>query len=564
MNSRPRFRLITLALSALLLFGGLAPAAHAQLSVNVSVNVFHDALAPYGKWVQHRTYGQVWYPRNVDRDWRPYTNGYWAHTIDYGWLWVADEPWGWAPFHYGRWAWDDWYGWIWVPGRVWAPAWVFWRSGGGYAAWTPMPPNVVWQPGIGINISYFNYDRDLRWDSWVAVRESDLPDRHLHRRIYTPRQNRQIINVTQYTQNVTIINNTIVNPGVPAKHIEDVTHRRLTPVAPTIMDKPLGGELRQKNDKPTIIRLPLTPPTHQEIHQTEELARRLDGKNPDGTRTTQPAITQPPSTALQPSVPGRLLGEPAPAPYASPEATSAALPDPQLPQVPNLGLGQETVAPTTPTSTQLSPAAVPNAPGNPAPSQPTELDTANQQLQIDRLQEDLAHNPDPQKQQALDNLRQQQVDRAATDRQQQEIQKQQEFQALQAQIQELERQQQAERAAQEAAQMQPQGNVTEGAHPAEQAAAQAAQQQQALQAQQQELERQQQAAQEAQQQQALQAQQQELERQQQAAQEAQQQALQADRAAAEAQRQQEAERQQAQQNQRNPAQTSDPNVAPQQ
>ena len=105
---------------------------------------FYDQLAPYGKWVDHPIYGEIWYPLNVPADWRPYTDGYWAYTENYGWLWVSDWPWGWAAFHYGRWVWDDRYGWIWIPGSIWAPAWVFWSYGDGYTSWAPMPPNYLW------------------------------------------------------------------------------------------------------------------------------------------------------------------------------------------------------------------------------------------------------------------------------------------------------------------------------------------------------------------------------------------------------------------------------------
>jgi len=348
MRTRPRFGLMSLALLAVLAFPGFfaAPQAQADSSVDVDIHVFHDALAPYGNWVHHRTYGQVWYPRNVARDWRPYTDGYWAHTDEYGWLWVANEPWGWAPFHYGRWAWDNWYGWIWVPGRTWAPAWVFWRSGGGYAAWAPMPPNVVWQPGIGLNISYFNYDRDLSWDSWVAVREYDLPHRHMNRHIFPPRQNRQIINVTNHTRNVTLINNSIVNQGVPVKQIEQITHQPVIPVVPTLLNKMDATTPDRGEGQPSIIRLPMAGPTPEDLHHHEELARRLDGKRPDGTRTALPVA---PNSGQpdEPRVPGRLSGAPVQSPQATPEqpipAMTApegeALPQAAIPETPLVGLG---------------------------------------------------------------------------------------------------------------------------------------------------------------------------------------------------------------------------------
>jgi hypothetical protein len=308
MNAHSRFGLMPLTLLAVLLFFFSSIATPwANSSVNVNIGVFHDALAPYGNWVNHRTYGQVWYPRNVARNWRPYTEGYWAHTQDYGWLWVSNEPWGWAPFHYGRWAWDNWYGWIWVPGRTWAPAWVFWRSGGGYAAWAPMPPNVVWQPGIGLNISYFNYDRDLNWDSWVAVREYDLPHQHMNRRILPPGQNQQVINVTNYTNNVTLINNTIVNQGVPVKQIEAITRKPVISVAPIVRDRADINTAGHKDGQPDIIQLPMSPPTLEEIQHNEELARRLDGKNADGTRTELPLVTNSGRHGYhEPRVPGRL------------------------------------------------------------------------------------------------------------------------------------------------------------------------------------------------------------------------------------------------------------------
>ena len=385
MNTRAGVVLKSLTLVVVLLFSGVISMHQANADDNVDISVFQDALAPYGNWVNHRTYGQVWYPRNVARDWRPYTDGYWAHTDDYGWLWVSYQPWGWAPFHYGRWAWDSWYGWIWVPGRTWAPAWVFWRSGGGYAAWTPMPPNVVWQPGIGLNISYFNYDRDIRWDSWVAVHEHDLPNRHINQHINPPSQNRQVINVTNYNNNVTLINNTIVNQGVPVKQIEEVTRRPLESVVPKVHDRLDINTAELHEGRPDIIRLPMAAPTPDEMHHNEELARRLDGKNPDGTRTELPLANSGQAGEHEPRVPGRLVGAPAPvqAPYAVPEPPAQglvepvgqALPEPVIPKAPllsldpdtqhkalNVGSHQETLAPVQQTTPQSSVILQPIAP----------------------------------------------------------------------------------------------------------------------------------------------------------------------------------------------------------
>src|SRR6185436_11642385 len=102
---------------------------------------FYTPLSPYGEWVVVGGYGRCWRPARVEVGWRPYTSGHWELT-DAGWYWASDEPWGWATYHYGRWEMSAGYGWIWVPQTEWAPAWVSWRSGGGYVGWAPLPPRV--------------------------------------------------------------------------------------------------------------------------------------------------------------------------------------------------------------------------------------------------------------------------------------------------------------------------------------------------------------------------------------------------------------------------------------
>ncbi len=102
---------------------------------------FQTALAPYGAWDYDSSYGNVWSPSAsiVGAGFSPYaTGGHWALT-EYGWTWVSDWNWGWAPFHYGRWITRA-GRWSWVPGTMWGPAWVSWRSGGGYVGWSPLPP----------------------------------------------------------------------------------------------------------------------------------------------------------------------------------------------------------------------------------------------------------------------------------------------------------------------------------------------------------------------------------------------------------------------------------------
>ncbi|MGE5414067.1 MAG: DUF6600 domain-containing protein [Syntrophomonadaceae bacterium] len=133
-HPRNLFAALLIASAALL---AEPPSAHAEVAVSISV--FHDDLAPYGRWVGVGSYGSCFVPR-VAAGWAPYVDGQWVYT-DYGWTWVSDDPFGDVPFHYGSWAWADPYGWIWVPGTVWAPAWVTWAYGDDYVGWAPVPPS---------------------------------------------------------------------------------------------------------------------------------------------------------------------------------------------------------------------------------------------------------------------------------------------------------------------------------------------------------------------------------------------------------------------------------------
>lgn len=161
-----------------------------------SFDIFYQELAPYGTWMDNPQYGQVWIP-NVGRGFQPYvTRGHWVMT-EYGNTWVSHYDWGWAPFHYGRWYLDNYYGWMWVPGNEWGPAWVAWRSGGGYYGWAPL------SPGLNVNVN-MNIGRRIPRTYWSFVPQQYFTSP----RIYdycVPR--RQVVNVIS---NTTVINNTYV------------------------------------------------------------------------------------------------------------------------------------------------------------------------------------------------------------------------------------------------------------------------------------------------------------------------------------------------------------------
>ncbi|WP_316810635.1 DUF6600 domain-containing protein [Pedobacter heparinus] len=184
-------KLPAIVLGLLLLLTGATQKVMAQ-GDDVSLQSFYDELSPYGTWIQDPQYGYVWRPDVEQGDFRPYySNGRWAMT-EYGNTWVSNYDWGWAPFHYGRWVYNRYNEWVWIPDTTWGPAWVSWRSGGGYYGWAPMGP------GMNVNI---NFNIPDLW--WVFIPQRNIYYDSFPR--YYSRRNVTIIH------NTIIINNTYVN-----------------------------------------------------------------------------------------------------------------------------------------------------------------------------------------------------------------------------------------------------------------------------------------------------------------------------------------------------------------
>ncbi len=180
---------------------------------DVDIATFEEELAPHGRWTDTTEYGRVWIP-NVDENFRPYaTNGRWVVT-SYGNTWVSDYEWGWAAFHYGRWYRDNLWGWVWVPGRVWGPAWVAWRSGGGYYGWAPLGPS------LSININFPSF-------FWTFVPQTYITSHHIHNH-YIP--STQVVNIyhnTTVIKNNYRVNNRVYVYGPKKQDIERVTNSQV-------------------------------------------------------------------------------------------------------------------------------------------------------------------------------------------------------------------------------------------------------------------------------------------------------------------------------------------------
>jgi hypothetical protein len=191
-----------------------------QDSQYISDQEFYDELSPYGTWVDDAKYGTVWVP-DVDGDFRPYaTNGHWVLT-DYGNTWVSDYDWGWAAFHYGRWAFDDYYGWEWIPGNEWSPAWVTWRSGGGYYGWAPLGPDVTYETAYSDN--YYVPDNYWVFASQAYINSPDVYNYYLP---YSGVPN--ILRRTTYIRNRNTFNNRSYYTGPRRDEIQRFTNRPVT------------------------------------------------------------------------------------------------------------------------------------------------------------------------------------------------------------------------------------------------------------------------------------------------------------------------------------------------
>lgn len=215
-------RLALPLLAAFLFFG--APTGPAAARINVSVSFFYDELGRHGRWIEHDRHGYVWYPTDIDDEWRPYTRGSWANTDEHGWMWVSEEPWGWATYHYGRWDYDEDYGWYWVPGTEWAPAWVEWRHGDGYVGWAPLPPEVRWRDSR-FDYGTVDFYAPRYRPHWVFVRDIYFVSPSLHRHCLPRAQNITYIRRTQTITNYTVVNFGIANRSLNVSLIERATRR---------------------------------------------------------------------------------------------------------------------------------------------------------------------------------------------------------------------------------------------------------------------------------------------------------------------------------------------------
>ena len=236
----------------------------------VTVNYFYSSLAPYGSWVNVEGYGRCWRPTIVgyNAGWQPYCDrGHWAYS-DCGWYWVSDYSWG-VTFHYGRWFRDAHQGWCWWPDTVWAPSWVTWRYSNDYCGWAPLPPFAVYRPGVGFvyrgNGVSIGFDFGLAVNCFTFVPTRYFCDPHPRHYRVEARDEGRIFNQTTVINNFNFDshNRTIINHGIEAQHITDVTRTPIHPVPVhelgiSARQPRLGGPVGRQNRGPGVT--PGNPP----------------------------------------------------------------------------------------------------------------------------------------------------------------------------------------------------------------------------------------------------------------------------------------------------------------
>jgi hypothetical protein len=254
----------------------------------VVVTTFYEDLRPHGRWIEIGGYGRCWYPVGVVRGWRPYTVGRWVYT-DYGWSWESEEAWGFATYHYGRWFEDSRYGWVWVPGSTWAPAWVAWRSGGGYVGWAPLGPSI----GLRGHITEVE-TRDIPASRFCFVEERRIAEPRVHEHVVNVQTNTTIINKTTNITNITIVNKKVVNQSLSVEHVEKATGKRVERV--NVKEVASAGEARKTRGKgevvayrPKALEADRTRPAETKQQEAERIKREQDLRPRSGETREQAA-----------------------------------------------------------------------------------------------------------------------------------------------------------------------------------------------------------------------------------------------------------------------------------
>jgi hypothetical protein len=427
----------------------------------------YEDLDRNGTWRTDSTYGPVWVPTRVPRDWAPYRNGHWAWVEPWGWTWVDNAPAGFVTSHYGRWAHvSDRYGsggWVWVPPHrearqdiaeqrpVYSPALVTFvgnsassRDSGnaGSVGWFPLAPGEVYVPAQQASPAYVTKVNVTN----TVVQQTTITNIVNNNAQTTTYVNQKVAGAVTAVPQATFVNaqpvaqaavKVTASAATPVVHIAPVV-----PVKASVMGtsgaKATGLSAPPKPpaavaSRPIVARV-TPPPAPVAFAQKQQALQANPGKPLDAKVEQNLRAAAPPSAA-------RIVKAAPPAPTVKPAETASKKPQPA----------------TSPNTAQQVHAPPPGASPPTAAGSATRQQAAQQQAAAEKAKQEAAQQQAAQ-QAAADKAKQQAAQQqAAAEKAKQEAAQQQAAQqaaADKAKQQAAQQQAAAEKAKQEAAQQQ--------------------------------------------------------------------------------------------------------------
>lgn len=259
-------------------------AAAADLARVSDVSFFYDAVEG-GAWTRHLKYGDVFVPE-VGEDWRPYTQGTWAYSEEYGWTWLSDEPFGWATFHYGRWALEE-GRWLWLPDTEWGPAWVVWRYGEDIVGWAPLPPSARFSGGR-VSVDANLLEADSYEHAWAFVRPGYFARPEMRKFIRPVRWNADLVDRTQARVGFVRDGETTANRGLAVETLEAMAGGAIKRTSVSVVDDPAAAKARARAGSQVRLYRPGAKRIRELARKTEiKRAARDDSGNAEPAMNTQ-------------------------------------------------------------------------------------------------------------------------------------------------------------------------------------------------------------------------------------------------------------------------------------
>ncbi len=275
------------------------------------LRAYSSDLDTNGQWAYTEEYGYVWVPTVITAStWSPYRVGRWDWVRD-SYVWIGYEPWGWAPYHYGRWAYHRNAGWCWVPparGNVrWAPAHVAWVHSSDRVGWVPLAPGENYdrrQAPVIHQTNAYNAYRNVTIEKSVSATKTVYKNAGVSNSVVTMDRNQLLsqkaVNVNTARTGAVSLRRVNLPPNVvPAgtKNMQpQVTDRGKMPQKETITgQKPLGQSrtdgIAIKNNLKTV----------QKVDEKRPVLQRPAGSAVQGanTRGVTPGQSKVPSMQTQ-------------------------------------------------------------------------------------------------------------------------------------------------------------------------------------------------------------------------------------------------------------------------